>query len=98
VQAGASMKNIDIKSLIIGALLTSTIIFGMGATKPNTAFFDAVKPKGKYLVAFSPTEALYERPDPNSAKGEKFDALGAGWEPFAVSNDGKRIFVRKIVK
>ena len=29
------MKNIDIKSLIIGALLTSTIVLGVAATSPT---------------------------------------------------------------
>jgi len=29
------MKNIDIKSLIIGALLTSTVLLGVAATSPT---------------------------------------------------------------
>jgi len=34
------MKNIDIKSLIIGALLTSTIFLGIAATSPTDKWDD----------------------------------------------------------
>ena len=44
------MKTIDIKSLIIGVLLTSTIIFGMGATSPTDKWDD----KQEWTVSTAP--------------------------------------------
>jgi hypothetical protein len=34
------MKNIDVKSLIIGALLTSTVLLGVAATSPTDKWDD----------------------------------------------------------
>ena len=69
------MKNIDIKSLIIGALLTSTIFLGVAATSKDD--------KGKWdfqqkweLKAISTKDLATQMP---------------GWEPYAVLKPGKTV-------
>jgi hypothetical protein len=80
------MKNIDTKSLIIGALLTSTIFLGVAAADDN----DKID-KAKYQVAYAPIENWWVD---GKVKGES----GEGWEPFAVSGDGKKVFQRRRIK
>ena len=87
------MKNIDIKSLIIGALLTSTIFLGVAAADDNNK-----TDKAKYQVAYAPIENWWvedaNAPSGGNVKGES----GEGWEPFAVSGDGKKVFQRRRIK
>jgi hypothetical protein len=80
------MKNIDIKSLIIGALLTSTIIFGMGAT--GKADKNSWDDEQEWAVAYRLKKAFKQMP------------LGKGVQPFAVTRDdeGVRVWVRKRIK
>ena len=81
------MKNIDIKSVIIGILLTSTVFFGLGATGKGEL------KGGQWNIGHAPISTLYERPNNPSSKGEKFKNH-LNQEPFAVSGDGKTVFTR----
>ena len=86
-------KPIDIKSLIAGILLTSVVIFGVAAASKEE------QNKAQWIIGHAPVSNLYERPNDPSSKGEKFiNNLGQGWEPFAVSGDGKKVFTRKRIK
>ena len=80
------MKNIDIKSLIIGALLTSTIFLGVAATSPTDKWDDEQQWKVTSESRFAAGLQTQE----------------AGYEPFAVSHraDGsiKNIMLRKRIK
>ena len=80
------MKKIDIKSLIIGALLTSTIFLGVAAADDNNK-----TDKTKWNVAYAPIENWW-------ADGKTKGQSGEGWEPFAVSGDGKKVFQRYRIK
>ena len=93
------MKSIDIKSLLIGALLTSTIFLGVAATsKDDKGKWDE---KQQWAVA----ELVWGKID---AKNNKWlltedsktvahsDKWPAGWEP--ISHDGKYWRVRKRVR
>ena len=63
------MKSIDVKSLIIGALLTSTIFLGVAAVPSGTGTAkDASVWDGDQLWSV-----------------DDFDIAKAGWEPFATS-------------
>ena len=81
------MKNIDIKSLIIGVLLTSTIIFGMGATSPTDKWDD----KQEWAV---------KKEDPKL--NGSLASSNLGWEPFAVAPTdttvGEAVWLRKRIK
>jgi len=67
------MKNIDIKSMIIGVLLATTIIFGMGATSPTDKWDDKQEWR---MLAF--------QADAPGARGTVKHPVG--WEPFAVTD------------
>ena len=77
------MKNIDIKSLIIGVLLATTIIFGMGATGVGDKWDD----KQEWAVAEFGTQ------DMESGKHKGYEALslekitsklGGEWHPNVI--------------
>ena len=84
------MKNIDIKSIIIGALLTSTIFLGVAATgvddkwDKNQAWgvMDYEDLKGKGLARWS-------------GSADAFESSG-GWEPFF--REGGKIWYRRRYK
>jgi uncharacterized protein YbdZ (MbtH family) len=87
------MKNIDIKSLIIGALLTSTIFLGVAATSPTDKWdekqewVEATWTKmnaAKLITSFTIGESFDGKP----VKGYK---IAAGWEPVGNSDYRKRI-------
>ena len=85
------MKNIDIKSLIIGGLLTTTIILGSAAVdKTNTA--SKKEQSGRWLIAWQPTDKMFNR----DADGKVTypNMLNPEWEPFAVTSDGEQVFYR----
>ena len=84
------MKNIDVKSLIIGALLTSTIFLGVAAA-------------GKGGMWDKKQEWLITMGDPSHRNLQEFPKLAEiyrkaskGAEPFAVQ--GKNIIFRKRIK
>ena len=78
------MKSIDIKSLLIGALLTSTVIFGVAATgkngSPNTPNPSSWDKEQQWQVKMVP---LFEIPK--------------GWEPFQTVN-ATQASIRKRIK
>ena len=76
-------EQIDIKSLLIGTLLTATIFLGVAATSPTDKWDD----KQQWLVD---TKIILE---PRAKK----DKMEAGWEPFG-SEGLDYILVRKRVK
>ncbi len=92
------MKNIDVKSLIIGTLLTSTIFLGIAATGPNDKW-DKNQQWEISLASFehSPGTFLYQR-DADGDIGVRKDWHDAadGAEPFGLQ--GKNIIFRKRVK
>ena len=65
------MKHIDLQSLLIGALLTSTIIFGVAAFPP------------KDTGVFWNVHHVWD----DKQEWEANDRGGAGFEPFAMSGD-----------
>ena len=85
------MKNIDIKSLIIGVLLTSTIFLGVAATSKDDAgkwdknqeWLITVGDPTDRNSGFASLEASYKR-------------ASEGAEPFGVS--GKNVIFRKRIK
>jgi hypothetical protein len=76
------MKNIDIKSLIIGALLTSTIFLGVAATSTTDKWDD--DQVWDVVIARQGSTADVTR------------ALRGGWEPIAVQ--GANIIYRSRIK
>ena len=95
------MKNIDMKSLLIGGLLASTIFFGVAATSPTDKWDEDQRweitivdsSKQKYSIAGG-YEGQYER------FGKEWDDAAIGAEPFAIRDKGVStdIFFRKRVK
>ena len=85
------MKNIDIKSIIIGALLTSTIFLGVAATSPTDKWDD----KQLWTIEISELGyepgGIYESIDP-----KKWERNTRGCEPIAVQ--GKNIIFRRRIK
>ena len=82
------MKDINIKSVIIGVLLTTTVFFGMGASKADTGKWDDkqvwyVKRLGWDAPKGHATR-LTNRLQPQ------------GFEPFAATD--KNLFFRKRIK
>ena len=69
------MKKIDIKSIIIGALLTSTIFLGVAATSPTD----------KWDIRQVWEISSFQKSD------KKLQLINNGYEPFAVTlgGDGK---------
>ena len=76
------MKTIDIKSLLIGALLTTTIFLGVAATSPTDKW------DGNQVWELKRMELSY--------KEEIVKQLTLGHEPFAATD--KSIFFRKRIK
>ncbi|MDP7050444.1 MAG: hypothetical protein QF600_00815 [Verrucomicrobiota bacterium] len=66
------MKSIDIKSLIIGVLLTSTILLGMAATRPTDKWDDKQVWQVRYINSADISEKGYE----------------ASWEVFSETENG----------
>ncbi len=103
------MKNIDIKSIIIGALLTSTIFLGVAATSKD----DAGKWDDKQAWAWKSVEVKHQNDEgylkihikyavlagktPEEAEKELRDKWNTvGWEPWAIQ--GGNILYRKRIK
>ncbi len=81
------MKTIDIKSLIIGALLTSTIFLGVAATSQTDKWDD----KQEWAV---------KKEDPKL--NGSLASSNLGWEAFAVAPTdttvGEAVWLRKRIK
>ena len=77
------MKNIDITSVIIGGLLTSTIFLGVAATSPN----DKWDNEQNWSVRHIPWTKILLKSNPSQTKG---------WEPIGGDDDG--VFYRKRIK
>ena len=84
------MKNIDIKSLIIGALFTSTVLLGIGATGPKDTWDN--KQQWDVTVA-DQTDIAIARRNPERTKGQPGTG---GWEPIGTA--GANIIFRKRIK
>ena len=87
----STMKNIDIKSIIIGGLLTSTIFLGVAATsKADAGKWDD---KQEWVYTFKKWHA---------DKGPTTGTGNVGFEPFAIAFDSKGqkefIWSRKRIK
>ena len=85
------MKNIDVKSLIIGALLTSTIFLGVAATS-TTDKWDG-KQMWQVISALNKVDG----------KGEAAHKIARtiGMEPFSITQDKNgvaRVWYRKRIK
>ena len=80
------VKNIDIKSLIIGGLLTSTIFLGVAAT--GKADKNSWDDEQEWAVTY------------RLKKQFNHVESGKGLQPFAVTRDdeGVRVWVRKRIK
>ena len=83
------MKNIDIKSVIIGVLLTTTVILGMGATGKA----DAGKWDDKQVWYVKRVE-LDGGPGHATRLTNRLQPVG--FEPFAATD--KNVFFRKRIK
>ena len=77
------MKTIDIKSLLIGTLLTATIFLGIAATSPRAS---ANMRNWDDNQVWRVKQWLLEHPEPT----------WVGYEPFAT--DGKIVYYRKRIK
>ena len=85
------MKNIDIKSLIIGALLTSTIFLGIAATSPTDKWDD-----GQEWVAGT-TSNIEEAGAISTKKiGKTLFSVAKGWEPFGTTRTGGTLWRKRI--
>ncbi|MDP7011012.1 MAG: hypothetical protein QF685_06510 [Verrucomicrobiota bacterium] len=90
------MKSIDIKSIIIGALLTSTIFLGVAATSKD----DAGKWDGKQewlttteiVLRNAGQEEFYKAPGDKEAHYHKV----TGWEPMYVHEKWGWIYRKRI--
>lgn len=86
------MRNIDVKSVIIGALFASTIFFGVGATSPTDKWDD----KQSWEVD------VFTQREMNAGvrwTGGEAEFI-AGWEPIAGTirgSNGNEVFARKRV-
>jgi hypothetical protein len=105
------MKNIDIKSLIIGALLTSTIFLGVAATsqdKPEKAEWGRWDEDQQWLIATTEQLQILDRHDggkmlyAHPMRNEKGDVASPwvvkGWEPFGSAKNGANCQFRRRVK
>jgi hypothetical protein len=85
------MKNIDVKSLFIGALLTSTIFLGVAATSPTDKWDD----KQMWQVS-----SALNKVDGKGATAHKI-VRTIGMEPFSITQDKNgvaRVWYRKRIK
>ena len=78
------MKKIDVKSLLIGILLTTTVIFGIGATSPTDKWDD----EQQWTVWTVNSVWL--------GKTDEWLKQSKGGEPFSIQ--GKNVLFRKRVK
>ena len=85
------MKSIDIKSLLIGTLLTSTVIFGVAATgkngSPNTPNPSSWDNNQEWMLKYEP---LGKDVVNSGSKMEK------GWEPIGTTELGMMILRKRI--
>ena len=88
------MKSIDIKSLLIGTLLASTIFLGVAATSPRVA---ATSPDGTVINWDNTQVWRVERRGWDEPKGHANRLTNmlqpVGFEPFAATD--KNVFFRK---
>ena len=98
------MKNIDIKSLIIGALLTSTIFLSVAATGPRDEWDNEqewIYTSHPELNALGLWSGSHMIKGPNGLR--TVNRVVGGWEPFAVGDQDKlskrtTTFFRKRIK
>ena len=90
------MKTIDIKSLLIGILLASTVLLAIGATGPDDKW-DRMQHWEITLAPFeyAPGTPMYES-EKQPFFRDAWHAAADGAEPFAVQ--GKNILFRKRLK
>jgi hypothetical protein len=80
------MKDLDIKSLLIGTLLTATIFLGVAATSKDDKGKWDEKQEWKIIATFG---------DSTTRKG-LIDRHPIGWEPFTANDDW--VWWRKRIK
>jgi len=91
------MKNIDVKSLLIGTLLASTIFLGVAATSPTDKWDKEQRWEvGKVAWQEIPNGDTKWVLQEDSKPVHHSHVWPAGWEP--ISYDGKHWRVRKRVK
>ena len=94
------MKNIDIKSIIIGALLTSTIFLGVAAVPKDTGKPFVVNSPESYQQWDDKQVWYVERRGWDGPPGEANRLTNRlqpqGFEPFAATD--KNLFFRKRIK
>ena len=95
------MKTIDVKSMIIGVLLTTTVIFGMGATGKDDAPAAARgwDDKQKWMtiaIKVGRSDSHLKTLARHGGKGWEDPKWQLGWEPFAVL--GGEVLWRKRIK
>jgi len=81
------MKTLDVKSLLIGALLTSTIFLGVAATSPADKWDKDQRWEVKSYMSIGS----------DSAAQPKTNLKVSGYEPFALDDRGVT-FVRRRIK
>ncbi len=86
------MKSIDVKSLLIGALLTSTIFLGVAATGTTDKWDDKQE---WYVANTSELVSMGFREDVKllglDCKTVSVYGISGGWEPVGKDNYRKRI-------
>ena len=88
-----TMKDIDIKSLIIGALLTSTIFLGVAAVPKDTGTSTRPDAGGAWDDKQEWTIQMQKRVGSRASNQQK----PIGYQPFAVNDEGW-IYWRKRIK
>jgi hypothetical protein len=89
------MKNIDVKSLIIGALLTSTIFLGVAAAVPASV----PKDTGKSYVTASASYLQWDDTQVWDVKSRPIVSGGiVGYEPFTQGTTSTQVLWRKRIK
>ena len=96
------MKNIDFKSLAIGALLTSTIFLGVAATSPTDKWDNEQLWEYGSVLASDFGKAsfaleYYSSDDPSDTKVKLFEEFPKGWEIIGGLAKNK-VEVRRRVK
>ena len=101
------MKSIDIKSLLIGTLLTTIIFLGVGAAKKKEPWSPWDEDQW-WLIASTGQLEMLDRHDggkmlyPHPMKNEKSDVASPwvvkGWEPFGSTKDGAQCLFRRRIK
>ena len=85
------MKNIDIKSIIIGALLTSTIFLG-GAAVPKDTGKTALRNQSRTIDWWDDNQQWDVKTDDEIGKPY------TGYEPFGYSSSSRAVIYRKRIK